>query len=723
MPRVIVASQPEPPASSARAKSGIHPVLLGEANGPEEDAPSEPAAKGGGFARMLNATQRGLGRMLGAKTSEPSASPPVGITRPLSGDKGVAPAAAKALESVRVVMATGLFKTAAGMVGVRLIKENAEPLRTYLTIQLRTREAAENAFAAIEDALDQGTAEQYTQGPSKRAALFLAARNYVEYERLFDEGGGAGQPLHAVPWEPTPPGRVDGWGRGLDELRFGLGPAESELLQLHHACGLDHAELAYVLGVARSEILSKLEAGNGYASLLLGDIFGEKIPKLEALFRDAYRVMLPTPEELAAAARPKVVPFPPGTVLGDRYEIDDCIGGGEFAHVYRARDVRVPGHVVALKLLHRVARTQAAREGAMRELSLIASAFHPSLIQFKDHGWYEDRLWFVMPFYDGEMLLDRIGRGPIPLDDALFYFERLARGLAALHAAGTRHQDIKPENIFLVELRTGAVADRPEILPVLLDLGVASPNGEMALAGTPMYFPPEIAGRIFDEQCDLPVTPKADVFALALSLLHSIEEPDLSDLDALDVDAFLRKRVAVVPSGPKSRALAFLRPHFSRWLAAHPNDRPTAGELADELAELRLSRQGRGAGRAMPKGARSLLVAVALTSLFAIAATTADAPSRSIEVAERAAGAEGSSRAAPATPQAEGDRVRLLRHRLETEERRGVQLEEELTRLRRRELGLPEAEDTDAPAEPGETEAGETEAGETEAADGSHAEP
>src|SRR5690606_29568266 len=140
------------------------------------------------------------------------------------------------------------------------------------------------------------------------------------------------------------------------------------------------------------------------------------------------------------------------------------------------------GHVVTLKLLHRVARTPAAREGAIRELSLIASAFHPSLVHFKDHGWFEDRLWFVMPFYVGEMLLERLERGPLELDDTLAHFERLARALAALHAAGIRHQDIKPENIFLVELATGAAADRPEILAVLLDLGVAAPNGEMALA-------------------------------------------------------------------------------------------------------------------------------------------------------------------------------------------------------------------------------------------------
>src|SRR5690606_1319233 len=144
------------------------------------------------------------------------------------------------------------------------------------------------------------------------------------------------------------------------------------------------------------------EAGAAYAKLLLEDVFGDAAQAhLPAVLKEAFAVAPPTPEDLAAS-KPAVVPLPPGTIIGERYELESRIGGGEFAYVYRARDVRVPGHVVGLKLLHRVARTPAAREGAIRELSLIASAFHPSLVHFKEHGWFEDRLWFVMPFYQGE---------------------------------------------------------------------------------------------------------------------------------------------------------------------------------------------------------------------------------------------------------------------------------------------------------------------------------
>lgn len=597
----------------------------------------------------------------------------------------------RGLGSLKVVMATGLYKTAAGVVGARLLKENGEALRGYLTIHLRSGKAAQNALAAIADTLEHGKADELTKGPSKRAALFLAAKNLIEWERLFGEGA-TEQPLASVPWEPAPIGRPEGWSRALDEIRFGLGQGEAEILELHHVRDLNVDELAYVLGATKDEIEKRLEAGAGYARLLLEDVLGDGVAKhFESVLKDAFAVAPPTPEDMAAT-KTAVVPLPPGTIIGERYEIESRIGGGEFAFVYRARDVRVPGHVVALKLLHRVARTPAAREGAIRELSLIASAFHPSLVHFKDHGWFEDRLWFVMPFYEGEELLDRLERGPLPLDEALRHFERLARGLAALHAAGIRHQDVKPENIFLVQLATGGSAEKKEVLPILLDLGVAAPSGEMALAGTPMYFPPEVAARLFDEECDLPLTAKADVFALALSLLHSIEEPDLSDLEGADVDAFLKKRVASVPKGPRSRELAFLRPRFERWLAPHPNERPSAGQLADELAEILDERGGRRR-IAAPSGLRGALTGLALGSVVLTSALLVDAPPREVTIVERP-----SDPAMRVEPSTESERVLLLRRRLEAEEQRSRELEMELETFRRRALQIDDpVDEPDAP--------------------------
>ena len=158
-----------------------------------------------------------------------------------------------------------------------------------------------------------------------------------------------------------------------------------------------------------------------------------------------------------------------GAVVGDRYEVECLLGAGTFAQVYRARDLLVPDHSVSLKISRDPAIDDQAVRAAMRELQLIASVFHPSIVQLKDHGFYDNRLWFVMPLYRGETLATRLSRGQLSRREAREIFEALAEALATLHGAGVRHQDIKPDNIFLAQLDPEA----ERRLPVLIDLGLA----------------------------------------------------------------------------------------------------------------------------------------------------------------------------------------------------------------------------------------------------------
>lgn len=88
-----------------------------------------------------------------------------------------------------------------------------------------------------------------------------------------------------------------------------------------------------------------------------------------------------------------------------------------------------------------------------------------------------------------------------------------------MHRSGVRHQDIKPENIFLARFHED---EDGEILPVLLDLGVAAKDAENVLAGTPNYFAPEIAARFAREPDPPHITNKADVFSLALALRNAL---------------------------------------------------------------------------------------------------------------------------------------------------------------------------------------------------------
>jgi serine/threonine protein kinase len=303
-------------------------------------------------------------------------------------------------------------------------------------------------------------------------------------------------------------------------------------------------------------------------------------------------------EAFALEARPRarennhegIEPLPNGTIVGGRYSVEARVGLGAFGDVYRAKDTEVPGHVVALKLLHQAAHSKSAKQASLRELRLIASVFHPSIVQFKDHGWFEERLWFVMPWYDGETLESRLQREPLSREEALKIFQPLARALAAMHAAGVRHQDVKPDNIFLARI-PGFGGD--EVTPVLLDLGVAATEAEMVVAGTPTYFAPEVAAQFASVEQKPAVSNKADIFALALSLRNALEPETQDDVAAGAVDTFIEKRSRETPHAPSRKALKYLTPSFDRWLNRDADVRPTADELAEELLVLALPEERR----------------------------------------------------------------------------------------------------------------------------------
>lgn len=285
-----------------------------------------------------------------------------------------------------------------------------------------------------------------------------------------------------------------------------------------------------------------------------------------------------------------------GAIVGQRYEVERWLGEGTFAHVYRARDLEVPDHAVSLKI-HKApsAGAEAVRQ-ALRELQLIASVFHPSIVQLKDHGWHRGHLWFVMPLYRGETLSVRLLRGPLTRRAARETFEPLAEALATMHRFGVRHQDIKPDNIFLAQLHPEA--ERP--LPVLLDLGLGVKDAELVLAGTPGYLAPEVAARFAGVPDPAPIGPKADVFALALTLREALD-PHPDEAPPAAFAAFLERRASTAPSPPGQRELRDLEAPFARWLNISPDARPTAEEFRRELAVLTRRQEQRARRRELAR--------------------------------------------------------------------------------------------------------------------------
>ena len=148
------------------------------------------------------------------------------------------------------------------------------------------------------------------------------------------------------------------------------------------------------------------------------------------------------------------------------------LGEGGSGTVYDARW----GHrQVALKVM-RAELPASERDRFLAEARLLMEITHPGVVKVLAAGTLPDgRPYLAMELLRGEALATRLGRGPIPLADALALFVQLADAVAAMHARGLLHRDLKPENVMLVSDGTREHA-------VLLDFGIARAmdRGEVA---------------------------------------------------------------------------------------------------------------------------------------------------------------------------------------------------------------------------------------------------
>ncbi|MBX3274014.1 MAG: protein kinase, partial [Sandaracinaceae bacterium] len=479
------------------------------------------------------------------------------------------------LETVtdKAAHASGVFQTSPGLLRRRVLGPWAEAIQQYLAIRLGSGARGRTAWRTLVRMVDSLPIEELLEDPGPKAQLYRLARSVAETERAMP-GGAPGQSLR---WRTA--GR-----RGYARLRAELSPRDAEILELRHARELELPELAFVLELSIDEAELRLDTAEAHGRRILGEDAPDPLAPRATPYVEAFALARSWHEEVAGhSSSEEELGLEPGTLVGGRYQIVRRVGTGAFGEVYRATDVEVPGHEVALKLLRQPALSSSARQNALRELKLNAAVFHPSLVQFKDHGWYDERLWFVMPWYAGETLEQRMRRAPLTRREARAVFVPLARALAALHAAGIRHQDIKPDNVLLTEL-----PGEEGTLPILIDLGVAAEEAETMLGGTPLYFAPEVAAR-FTAKGGLgapEVGPPADVFALALSLRNALEPDTQADVAAGAVKAFVERRAEELPDMPSGADLGYLVPHLRRWMSHDPMERPTAAELADELAIL-----------------------------------------------------------------------------------------------------------------------------------------
>ncbi|HEX2217577.1 MAG TPA: protein kinase [Gemmatimonadales bacterium] len=202
--------------------------------------------------------------------------------------------------------------------------------------------------------------------------------------------------------------------------------------------------------------------------------------------------------------------------LKDRYAIERELGRGGMATVYLARDLR-HDRPVALKVLHAELAATMGPDRFQREIRLAARLQHPHVLTVLDSGAAADRLWFTMPYVEGESLRERLRRErQLSAEAALRIAAEAARGLEYAHQHGVVHRDVKPENILLTADGSTLVAD----FGIARALSAAEGDEKLTetglAVGTPAYMSPEQAAG------DRGIDARTDIYSLAAVLFEML---------------------------------------------------------------------------------------------------------------------------------------------------------------------------------------------------------
>ena len=297
--------------------------------------------------------------------------------------------------------------------------------------------------------------------------------------------------------------------------------------------------------------------------------------------------------------------LPPGTMV-DHYRVDRQVGKGGMGEVYLASDTLL-GRRVALKMVKpQLVAREKLRQQFLREARAMAKLSHPNIVTIHGVGEADGRPYVALEFVDGETMRQRALHTAFVFQEASFVGAEVADALAAAHAAGVVHRDLKPTNIMLG--RDGRTR--------VLDFGLAKivggdsmgMSGEMVgfggmtdstltvMGGTPMYMPPE-------QWKGTGTGHAADIWALGVILYemctgrrpydHAVSSEDpVERMTKLCTMVCSDDPVPVDATGVPPVMVSVV----TACLAKDPRARPTAAEVATTLWQVSEAPLSRRAG-------------------------------------------------------------------------------------------------------------------------------
>ncbi|MCA8924606.1 MAG: serine/threonine protein kinase [Planctomycetes bacterium] len=328
---------------------------------------------------------------------------------------------------------------------------------------------------------------------------------------------------------------------------------------------------------------------------------------------------------------------PHPTMIGP-FELLGELARGGAGVVYKARDTRAD-RVVVLKLLLHTSELHAQR--LRREAEAMAHLKHRNVLGLHARGQHRGAPYLVLPFVPCESLEDRLSRGgPLSVEHALRYARQVGEGLAAAHAAGLLHRDVKPANVLIDEHDQALLTDfglvkRTEARAETLSLSVQG-----GCLGTPGYWPPEQALGRLDQ-----IGPPADVYGLGALLYALLTGFPPRDAPTLAAAVIATHRPLTPLSQRRPDAPAWLDELVHACLATDPAARPVLPEVLRALhaeSAFDAPRPARRLAARAAAGSGLLLLAALLAVAWPQARDAPEAPA--------AAGARGPANApAPQT--------------------------------------------------------------------------